>query len=231
MRRVLIATPTYSGQVYAAFAFSLGQTLRLNGEGGKNFEIRDYYPRGQLIEQARNDCIAEALRHGFDDLVWIDSDQDWQAPHFFDLLGYPVDFVAAPVRKKQDHPERWHVRNREGPDSFMTYRPTGLWTAPDLAVGCGFARLSRKAMEALANAATMYRHGDRECPWIFEVKPVNGELQSEDMMVSDKLRALGIPPWLATHIEIGHHEGMKRYAGNFVDFVRRWKAEGAPQNG
>ena len=225
MRRVLIAAPTYSGQVYAAFAFSLGQTLRLSGEGGRNLDIRDYYPRGQLIEHARNDCIAEALRHGFDDLIWIDADQDWQAPHFLDLLGYPVDFVAAPVRKKQAQPERWNIRNRGGPETFVRNRATGLWTAPDLAVGCGFTRLSRKALEGLANAAPTYRHGDSTYPWIFEVKPVDGELQSEDMMVSDKLRAIGIDPWLATHIEVGHHEGMTRYSGNFVEFVKRWKVE------
>jgi hypothetical protein len=221
MTRVLIATPTYSGQVYAAFSHSLTQTLRLNGEGGLGFDIRDYYPRGQLIEHARNDCIAEALRHGFDELVWVDSDQDWQAPHLFDLLSYPVNFVAAPVRKKSDTPERYNVRNREGPASFYVWPETGLWGAKDLAVGCGFTRVSRLALEALARNAATYRHGGSEYPWVFEVKPVEGELQSEDFMVSDKLRGLGHGPWLAPDIDsIGHHDGMKRYSGNFRGWLK-----------
>jgi hypothetical protein len=225
MRRVLVASPTYSGEVYAAFSFSLGQMLRLNHEGGYGFDIRDYYPRGKVIHVARNDCLAQAMQYGFDDLVWIDADQDWKPEWFFQLLSYPVDVVGAPVRKKTDEVELYNVRCAS-PEGLGLDPTTGLWTSADMAVGCGFLRMSRKAVEAVWNASQPYTDSDEEeRRWVFDFCPVGGRLVGEDTALCDRLRKLDFPIWIAPHINPGHHDGMKRYEGNFIDFVQRWKAE------
>ena len=42
-----------------------------------------------------------------------------------------------------------NVRAAGGPHTIITDPKTGLMTAPDMAIGCGFMRLSRKAFVAL----------------------------------------------------------------------------------
>jgi hypothetical protein len=224
MHKVLIATPTYNAQVYAAFSHSLRKTVQ-NGAG---FDIRDYYPVGKTHCSARNDCVAQALNNGFDDLVFIDADQDWEPGWVSQLLNYPVDVVGAPVRKKSDTPERYNVYVPRGPETLTENRLTGLWTAPGMTVGTGFLRLSRKALQRLWGASEPYQEPDgTDCRWIFDIHPMGGELVSEDVVAGHKLMECGFVTWLAPHMNIGHHDGMKRYVGNFVDFTRRLIAERA----
>ena len=224
-RRVLIATPTYNAQVYAAFSHSLADTIRA---AGPNLDVRDYYPLGKTHCSARNDCVAQAINNGFDDLVFIDADQSWNWKDFYRLLSYPVDVVGAPVRKKADNPERYNVYVPKGPETFDEDRATGLWTAPGMTVGTGYLRLSRKALVALWSNAEAYREPDgTECRWIYDIHPMDGDLVSEDVVVGHKLLECGFQTWLAPHMRVAHHDGMKIYTGDFVDFTRRLIAERA----
>jgi hypothetical protein len=222
MRRVLVATPTYNAQVYAAFSHSLANTIRA---AGPDIKIRDYYPLGKTHCSARNDCVAQALNNGFDDLVFIDADQSWEPADFLKLLSYQIDVVAAPVRKKQDSPERWNVYCPEGPEALRQTH-AGLWTAPGMTVGTGFIRMSRDALVALWSGAEAYREPDgTECRWIYDIHPMDGDLVSEDVVVGHKLMACGFPTFLDPRMKVAHHDGMKIYSGDFVDFTRRLIAE------
>jgi hypothetical protein len=224
-RRVLIACPTYNAQVYAAFSHSLANTIRV--ADAAFLQISDYYPLGKTHCSARNDCVAQALNNGFDDLLFIDADQSWQAADLKRLISYQVDVVAAPVRKKSDSPERWNVYCPEGPESIRLTHG-GLWTAPGMTVGTGFIRMSRKALVALWNASEPYREPDgSDCRWIYDIHPMEGDLVSEDVVVGHKLAELGFPTFLDPHMKVVHHDGMKQYAGDFVDFTRRLIAERA----
>lgn len=231
MRKVLIATPTYNGDVSAAYSFSLGQTLRANAAGGNAFDFRDYYPRG-IVHDARNDAVAMAIHNSFDDLLWIDADQDWE-PHWpLELLNYPVDCVGAPVRKKVEK-ETYNVRCAGGPTTFEIDPDTKLWTCPDMAVGAGFLRLSRRALETLWNAADVYVDTSRDLAerrFIYEFSPVGGRMVSEDILACDKLRVSGVETWLAAHMNPGHIDGSRRWQGDFLAFVRRWMDEQGPQS-
>ena len=228
MRRVLIATPTYNGQVYAAFTHALAQTVRINLEKGLGYDIRDYYPRGKVIHEARNDCVAQAMRNDFDDLIWIDADQDWQPEWFFELLAYPVDCVGAAVRKKTDETEVYNVYCPNGPGSIVSDPATGLWTADGMAVGCGFLRMSRKAMQRLWNASQpCLDAAGEELRWIYDYTIFDGRVVGEDTIACIGLRALGIPTWLAPHMNPGHHDGMKRYVGDFADWLARTRPAAA----
>ena len=58
------------------------------------------------------------------------------------------------------------------------------------------------------------------------LQPVNGVLVGEDVMVSAKLRTLGIETYLDPSMTCGHI-GMKKYVGNFADWLSRMQVEAA----
>lgn len=224
-RRVLIGTPAHTGSVDVYYANSLTQTLRLCMQRG--IDLREIFMAyDAIVQNARNDIVKLALEHNFDDLIFIDADQDWEPDWVMKLLSYPVDCVGAAVRKKTDQEELYNVRARGGPDSITTDPVTGLMTAPDMALGTGFIRFSRHALQVLWDNSEKYI-GFKDKPpsaWIFDIRPVNGELVGEDTAVSDKLRANGIATWLAPGMTCGHI-GPKRYIGDFDAWLAKARAD------
>lgn len=219
MRRVLIGTPAHDGRVDAVYTFSLLQTLRLALD--KGVDLRWLCPPGDaILPNARNEIVRDALAHSFDDLIFIDSDQDWQPEDVFRLLDYRVHCVGAPIRKKCEE-ELYNVRASEGPDSFVKHPiHSNLMSAPGMALGTGFLRLSRRALQLLWDKAEPYQNGNKApARWIFEARPVLGRLVGEDTMVSMKLSNLGIQTWLDPTMHVGHM-GPKRYAGDFAAWLK-----------
>lgn len=226
-RRVLIGTPAYTWQVDVRYTFALFQTLRLCLEQG--IDLRWFCPPGDaVVQNACNDLIGAARQHDFDDLIIIGSDQDWEPEWIPRLLSYDVDCVAGPVRKKTDEKELYNVRAPGGAGSFV-YRQDGLMTAPQMLVGTGFMRLSRKALDVLWDAAPKYKivGGDGvERAWVFDIRPVNGVLVSEDNFMCATLRKAGIEIWIDPRM-VGGHIGPKRFHGNFLDWLERARDQGA----
>jgi hypothetical protein len=223
-RRVLIGTPTHDWKVDVYYANSLTGTLRLCMQN--DIDLREIYLAGDaIVQNARNDLVKIALENGFDDLIFIDADQSWEPEYVIRLLSHPVDCVGAAVRKKTDQEELYNVRARGGIHTLTTDTATGLMTAPDMALGTGFLRLSRHAMQVLWDNSEKYIgfKGKSPSSWIFDIRPINGELVGEDTMVSDKLRQHGIDTYLDPTMTCGHF-GTKNYTGNFKAWLDRMKA-------
>lgn len=220
-RRVLLGTPAYTWSVDVRYAHAFGLTIKLCME--KGIDLRWVFPPGDaLVQSACNDLIAHARYGNFDDLIIIGSDQDWEPAWIVKLLSYPVDCVGGPVRKKTDDREVYNVRAPAGVRSFRRHPDYDIVTAPDMTVGTGFMRLSRKALDALWDAAEKYTIMGRDRPsaWIFDVRPVNGHLVSEDNHMCFTLRRLGFEIWLDP-LMCGGHIGPKRFAGDFAGWLAR----------
>lgn len=218
-RRVLIGTPSYDGRVEVLYTHCLLNTVRLGMQRG--VDLRELFLCYEaIIQNLRNDIVAAAIKNDFDDLIFIDSDQAWDPEWVFKLLAYPVDCVGGTVRKKTDQAELYNVRTANIFNLKQASVP-GLLTADDLALGTGFLRLSKRALRALWDSSEAYSvFGKEEARWIFDIRPENGVLVGEDTKVSDKLRLLGIP----THLDPAmtcDHVGVKRYQGNFQNYLAR----------
>jgi len=233
-RRAVIATPAKYGLNSVHFTHALCQTVRLGLQVG--IDIRELFiPDDALVQRARNELLA--MVHGdpsFADIVYIDADQDWQPEWVIKLLTYPVDVVGAAVRKKTLNVETYNVRIAGGAMS-VTLHPdhpnVPLLTAPDLAVGTGFLRLSRKAFTALWETSEP-AGGNPFSKWIFDVRPVDGELVSEDTHICDRLRSQGFEVWVDPEMNPGHH-GSMRWQGDFAAFLEKMlavEAEAASKN-
>ncbi len=220
MRRVLIGTPAHDGRVDVHFTKSLVQTSRLCMEQGI-YQREVFLSYDSIIHNARNDILRLAVENDFDDLIFIDGDQDWQPEWIPKLLSYPVDVVGGAVRKKTDETELYNVKH---PSFDIPVDPkTGLLMPESL--GTGFLRLSRKAMKALWDSSEEYRIvGAEPSRWVFDIRPINGFLVGEDTMLGMKLKALGFATHLDPAMTCGHI-GAKRFVGDFAAWLARAKAQ------
>ncbi len=221
MRRVLIGTPALTGEVSAWFADSLYYSGLLCRDQGIHL-APIFIAFESNLPNARNDLVAIAIRQGFDDLIFIDADQDWVPEYIPRLLAHPVDCVGAAIRKKTDSEELYNVRAPRGPLSFIVEPESGLWTAPDMGLGTGFLRLSRAALEALWEGAEPYSgyKGKEPSRWIYDFRPFDGQLVGEDFLACQKLAAAGIDTWLDPTMIVGH-SGTKKWTGDFANYLGR----------
>lgn len=215
MRRVLIGIPALTGDIDASCVVSLIETQRACF--GK-IDLQVQVVRGiTMIQVARNMLWDFAVTQGYDDLVMIDADQDWQAEWFEKLLFYPVDCVGGLVRGKCEA-ERYTVsRPKEG---LHVDPATGLMRVAGL--GAGFLRVSRRALLALWEDAEPYTTGGKPGGrWIMDMHPIRGELVGEDVMISAKLwEHHRIPTYLDPKMVCGHW-GKYRYTGDFMAWLQQ----------
>jgi hypothetical protein len=214
MRRVMIATPAYDGRVDVYFADSLVETIKLSAK--YDVEICPIYmPNDALIQRSRNDLVKIAVDAGFDDMIWIDSDQQWKPEWVFKLLSYPVDVVGGAVRKKSDV-EQYNIRANDA--QIIQDETTGLLIVDG--IGTGFLRLSRRAFTALWESSAKYLNHGRDGRMVFDVQIVDGQLVSEDNVVCNKLKALGFHLCVDQNMTCSHL-GTKKWDGDFAAWLEK----------
>lgn len=224
MRKVLIGTPCYDGRIDVWYVNALANTIKMSYE--KEVEITPMWVSfDALIQRARNDTIHIALEGGYDDIIWIDSDIEWQPEWFFKLLDYPQDVVGGTYRKKGDR-EEYVLRkiDKSQPDS-----DTGLLEVHGL--GTGFVKMSRKAMQYLWDVSDTYidPKDNKERRMIFDVVIKNRDMVSEDIIAFMKLTDGGFKIWLDPAMTC-NHIGPYKFQGDF----RPWFKNGmivSPQSG
>lgn len=212
MRKILIATPTYTGEVNMKYTCALLNTFRICVEHG--IEVHLGYTSGDaLVQKSRNYLLTYALNNGYDDLIFIDDDIEWDPVWILKMLEYPVDVVGGVYRKKFDE-EVYAVRLVE---PIQGDSRTGLMKVEGLATG--FLRLSRRAFTALWTSSESYINGmlpnER---MVFDLKIEDGQLFSEDYVMSKKLSRLGFDLWIDPRM-CCVHIGPKPFVGHFIKWL------------
>ena len=173
IRKVLIGTPAHDGRLDVWYCNSLVNTIKLSMMRGIRIDPI-YVSYDSLVQRARNDLVRLALQENYDDLIFMDSDQEWEPEWIFTILNHPVDVVGGTVVKKQDNPILFNVKAL----------PQGLHIKDGLievaGVGTGFLRISRKALQAVWDISEEYKNEVRTCRMVFDVRVEDGELVSED---------------------------------------------------
>ena len=204
MRKVLIGIPMMDGKAAAQCLDSLIRTLLAQPPGVSVDYL--FVTLDSLVQRARNDIFAVAVRAGVDDLVCIDADQAWEPAWFYALLAHPVDVVGMTYPKKSD--------TEAYPVNCSSRAPVvganGLILVDGL--GLGFVRFSKKALLHAWDRSTPYRENGIDKRMVFNLVVENGELVSEDISACKSLKELGVyldPRYTLPHV------GVKVYTGNF----------------
>ena len=213
MRKVLIATPTYTGDVTMKYTIALLNTMRQAMLRGIDLQVC-YTAGDALVQKSRNYLLTCALNNGCDDLIFIDDDIEWDPEWIFKMLDYPVDVVGGVYRKKIDDTEIYAVRLLE---PIQGDSRTGLMKVEGLATG--FLRLSRKAFVSLWASSEPYTNGmlpnER---MVFDLQIENKTLFSEDYVMSKKLSNLGFELWIDPRM-CCVHTGPKPFVGHFIKWL------------
>ena len=160
-RKVLIATPAHDGRLDVWYTTSLVNTIRV-AQANDIFVHPVFMSYDALVQRARNDLIRLAVEGEYDDLIFIDSDMEWNPMWIMSLLERQEDVVGGTTRKKTDDAEVYVVKA-----SDLTVHDSGLIKAE--ALGTGFVRLSRKAFLALWDSSPAYQNEGRECRMVCDV--------------------------------------------------------------
>lgn len=213
----MIGTPCYGGMVTAEYANSLAGSTIFFQEN--KIDLRPLLlANHSLIQMARNIVLHEALKHEVDDLIWIDADIEWIPSDLLRLCLFKEDVVGVAYRKK--NPETTHftvelIRGNETPDD------RGLIEVSR--VGCGFLRLTRKAMLAVSEKEAELETQNRIVKNVFEAGLKDGQFLSEDYWFCEKLKAAGFKIMLDTRTNLIHHGGFG-YSGDFQHFLKWLKS-------
>ena len=146
----MIGSPSYDGKLDVWYVNSLIQTVSLADR--YNIEIIPIWVSfDALIQRCRNDTLALALLQDCDDLIWIDTDIEWEPEWVYKLLDYPVDVVGGTYPKKGDTVEEYvlNLGNNTGEINAL-----GLMEVCGL--GTGFLRFSRAACQWLWDNSPVY---------------------------------------------------------------------------
>lgn len=217
MRKVLLGTPCYDGKVNVEFLHSLLGTLNLSSKHDTAiYPVQICYDA--LIQRARNDLVSMALESNCDDLIFVDSDQEWDPEWIFKLLNCPVDLVAGVVPKKSD----------TNIDFTVKVLPEGLAKPVNgllevEGVGTGFLRISKKALQTVWDMSAEYKNSGKINRMVFDVQIAdNGDLISEDYVFCEKWRKSGGQVWIDPTMNC-NHIGNKKYQNDFLSFIRKYK--------
>lgn len=215
--KVLIATPSYDGRLDVWYTTSLVNSVRIAQENGI-FLHPVFMSYDALVQRARNDLFRLAIEGEYDAVIWVDGDLEWHPMWIMELLASDKDVVGGTYRKKTDDAELYTVKtqNLEAEDNLVKVESLGL----------GFVKMSKKAVQDLWDASEVYQNEGRECRMVCDIKIVDGQLCSEDVVVFQKLKDLGYDIWLDPRMTCVHI-GTKKFYGNFEDFAKRLTARAA----
>jgi len=230
--KVLIGTPSYDGKLDIYYIDSLLNTIAQSEQNG--IEV---YPLfmcyDSLVQRARNDLFKAAYDAQMDMLIFIDGDVGWDPKNFFKLVKSDKDIIGGSYRKKNDNEELYVVKALDQSDKTLNLNidKDGLLEVAGL--GCGFVKISRKAIEYLWNNSKKYTSEKGDSRMVFEVVCEDGDLISEDIYMCKKWRDAGNKVYLDSHITCTH-TGAKTYVGDVHAWLQRFinkQSTGTPPTG
>lgn len=221
-KKVLIATPSYDGKLDVYYIDSLLNTL----SAAEKNDV-DVYPfficYDSLIQRARNDLFKTAHDNNIDILFFIDGDIGWNPQDFYKLVHSDKDIIGGSYRKKTDNEELYVVKalDKDNSEFNLNIDKNGILEVAGL--GCGFMKISRKAINALWDISKPYTSDKGIGRMVFEVVCEDNDLISEDIYMCKKWRNLGNSVYLDTKVTCSH-TGTKTFLGDvgkWIDSFRK----------
>ena len=212
MRKVLIATPALDGRLDVWFTNSVINAVRIAQSEGV-FLHPVFLSFDALIQRARNDLFRLAVEGEYDDMIFVDSDIEFDPQWIMELINREEDVVGGTYRKKTDEQEMYVVKTLNTEKS-----ENGLIKVEGL--GTGFVKISKKAFLALWEDSQPYQNEGREGRMVCNVEVIDGDLVSEDIVLFRKLKKLGFDVWLDPRMTC-NHTGAKKFIGSFEAFLKR----------
>lgn len=223
LKKVLIATPAFNGQVHMTYMSSVVQVIMQ--AHGRGFDITLYTLSDSLITRARNNVVATFLDGDWDRLFWIDSDIGFEPDQFFRVLEADRDVSAAAYPLKMFHlpTVSSKLAGRDLEASMMRYAltlPSGQITIPEDGfievpeVATGFMCIKRDVLTAMVETFPHLKYtsdqGGLGAPksdnhYLFFDTMVDGDRYlSEDYAFCRRVQLMNRKVWVDLRSELTH---------------------------
>jgi hypothetical protein len=208
MKKVFIGTISSNATVSAYYLTSIFNTQKLLSEKNINCQL-DIIVNEPLIQLARNKLLYIFLNSDCDQIIFIDSDQAWDANDLLRLVESDKDFIGAPIIiKNSNNAYNVSFKNKSNDDILEVE-----------SVGTGMLKVSRTAAQKIFDFSESYLDNeDSLYRMAFEVAVVDGNIVSEDLMFCKKWKDLGGKIFIDTSID-PYHIGNAVFKGNFKEYL------------
>ena len=217
-RSLFIALPAYDFKVSLKLAISLARVAQAAPQHGIDIQIGSVCGCS-VVSRARNLLTKDFLESKCTDLIFIDSDINFEPEDVFRLMAWTTDpkkgIVAGVPRIRGE--ERVYITALEYDDNQeLTMNSMGL--VRGMRVATAFMMVRRDVLETLVEAHpewTYYdKKSDRMLPAIFDFMLTEEGYMGEDFLFCDRAREVGFEVWIDPTIKLGHM-GVQEFLGDF----------------
>jgi hypothetical protein len=227
--KLLIATPFYEMKAWSGYLRSLVHSyaaLLIALKIDVSFVSID---NDSFIDRARNTISNNFMNSDFTDLLFIDSDEEWQPEGMVCLIRASGDIVAAGYPCKNIW--NWFcVTPKPGPENKMITNSTGQIEV--LGAPGGFMKIKRQVYEKIALAYPEQVYIDKDDDKKTEVArfdfygPVqdyeNFRIFRDEIAFQQRWLSIGGQIWVEPNVTITHY-GTKGYQGNYLEHLQQIK--------
>jgi cellulose synthase/poly-beta-1,6-N-acetylglucosamine synthase-like glycosyltransferase len=217
-RSVFIALPAYDFKVSLKLAFSLARFAQEAPRHGVDIQLGSICGCS-VVSRARNLLVKDFLDSSCTDLLFIDSDINFEPDDIFRLLRAtrdPKKGIVAGVPRTRDVNCVYIADLDYDDNKELTMNGYGLVRATRVATA--FMMVRREVFETLVEKHPEWDYYDtrskRTLNAIFDFKVTEEGYMGEDFLFCDRARAYGYEVWIDPAIKLGHM-GVQEYKGDF----------------
>lgn len=220
-RKLFIALPAYDFKVSLKLAVSLAKLAQKAPQHGIEIQIGSICGCS-VVSRARNLLVKDLMESDCTDLMFIDSDINFEADDVIRLLAWTSDpkkgiVAGVPRTRKTD---RVYIAKLDQDENGLTMNGMGLVRAQRVATA--FMMVRRDVFEQMIAANPSWNYFDertgRELCAVFDFKVTDEGYMGEDYLFCDRARELGFEVWIDPTIKLGHM-GVQEYEGDFGNDV------------
>lgn len=215
----MLGLPTYDYKVTAKLAISLASFCVQATKYGIDIQICNI-SGCSVVSRVRNLIAQDFMDSDCTDLMFIDSDINFNAEDIFRLMAWNTDpkkgiVAGIPVARKKGKTYISTLDADEDENIFMNHM--GLVRAKRVATA--FMLIRREVFEKMYEAHPEWRYHDEkkigdEITAYFDFALKDGNYIGEDFLFCDRARELGFEVWIDPTIKLGH-VGVEEFAGAF----------------
>lgn len=217
-RSIFIALPAYDFKVSLKLAVSLARFAQVAPQHGIDVQIGSICGCS-VVSRARNLLVKDLLESPCTELLFIDSDINFEPEAIFRLMAWGSDEkkgIVAAVPRVRDVNKTYIADLDHDADGQLTMNGMGLVRAERVATA--FMWVNRKVFEDLVESHPEWsyydKRADKDLNAVFDFKVTPEGYIGEDFLFCDRAREAGYEVWIDPTITLGHM-GVQEYEGNF----------------
>jgi hypothetical protein len=217
-RSIFIALPAYDFKVSLKLAISLARFTQVAGKHGISVHMGSICGCS-VVSRARNLLVKDMVDSDATDLLFIDSDINFEPDDILRLMAWGADpkkgIVAGVPRTRSEN--KVYIADLDY-DENGELTMNGMGLVRGKRVATAFMLIRREVFEQMmaAHPEWVYKdqRSDRMIPCLFDFKLTEEGYIGEDFLFCDRARELGFEVWIDPTIKLGHM-GVQEYEGCF----------------